>query len=67
MSLVGVPGSNYINANYIDGYHKEKAYVATQAPLNHTISDFWRMVWESESHIIVMLTNLMEKGRVSAD
>ena len=58
-------GSDYINANYIDGYMKKKAFIATQAPIPDTISDFWRMVWMQNSLTIVMLSNEMENGRVS--
>ncbi|KAJ8417062.1 hypothetical protein AAFF_G00282890 [Aldrovandia affinis] len=55
--------STYINANYMRGYGgQEKAYIATQGPTVNTVSDFWRMVWQERSPIIVMITNIEEKN-----
>ncbi|XP_041417363.1 receptor-type tyrosine-protein phosphatase F isoform X11 [Xenopus laevis] len=66
-SVDGVPGSDYMNGNYIDGYRKQNAYIATQGPLPETITDFWRMVWEQRTSTIVMMTRLEEKSRVKCD
>lgn len=63
MPLRGVEGADYINASFIDGYRYKQAYIATQGPLPETCEDFWRMIWEHNSNIIVMLTKVHEMGR----
>ncbi|XP_060720207.1 receptor-type tyrosine-protein phosphatase delta-like isoform X8 [Tachysurus vachellii] len=66
-SIDGIPGSDYINANYIDGYRKQNAYIATQGSLPETFGEFWRMIWEQRSANIVMMTKLEERSRVKCD
>ncbi|XP_055738322.1 receptor-type tyrosine-protein phosphatase mu-like isoform X2 [Salvelinus fontinalis] len=63
--LEGEQNSDYINANYVDGYHRPNHYIATQGPMQETVFDFWRMVWQENTAAIVMVTNLVEVGRVS--
>ncbi|KAI7810463.1 putative protein tyrosine phosphatase [Triplophysa rosa] len=63
----GVPGGDYINANFIDGYRRQGAYIATQGPMPDTFSDFWRLVWEQHTANIIMITKLEEKSRNKCD
>ncbi|XP_041848311.1 receptor-type tyrosine-protein phosphatase S-like isoform X1 [Melanotaenia boesemani] len=65
--IEGILGSDYVNANYIDGYRKQNAYIATQGPLAETFGDFWRMVWEQRTASVVMMTRLEEKSRIKCD
>uniref|UniRef100_A0A8K9XIS7 protein-tyrosine-phosphatase n=1 Tax=Oncorhynchus mykiss TaxID=8022 RepID=A0A8K9XIS7_ONCMY len=60
-------GSDYINANYIPGYKSPREYIATQGPLPETRNDFWNMILQQKSHIIVMLTQCNERRRVKCD
>ncbi|KAG7472097.1 hypothetical protein MATL_G00104960 [Megalops atlanticus] len=55
--------TDYINANFIKGVFKQRAYIATQGPLPHTVLDFWRMIWEYKVEIIVMVCREFEMGR----
>ena len=41
-----VDGSDYINANFVNGYKKRKLWICAQGPLEYTVPEFWRMVYE---------------------
>jgi len=60
----GVVGSDYINASPIQiaSTLDVPEYIACQAPLPSTFDDFWRMVWENEAKVVLMLTPCEERG-----
>lgn len=61
--LTNGSSSDYINASTVmDHDPRNPAYIVTQGPLAHTAADFWQMVWEQGSVVIVMLTKLQENG-----
>eukprot|EP00667_Euglena_gracilis_P008019 EG_transcript_8110 len=57
-------GSDYINANFIDGstFGTHHVYIAAQGPMPHTIEHWWMMIWEQQVSTIVMLANVVERG-----
>ena len=61
----GIDGSDYINANYVESFLQKGRFIATQAPLEHTLEDFWRMIWERNCQTIVMLSKEREKKQVN--
>ena len=55
---------DYLNANFVDGFRQPRAYIATQGPIQGTFACFWKMVWEQNTQVIVMITHLFENGKV---
>lgn len=66
--LQGVPshGCDYVNASYVKASYSNRRYIATQAPIPQTFDDFWRVVWEQDARVIVMLTAESEGGQVKS-
>ncbi|XP_075919547.1 tyrosine-protein phosphatase non-receptor type 11-like [Petromyzon marinus] len=62
-----VPGSDYINANTITYSISESVppcrYIATQGCLATTLNDFWRMIYQEDSRVVVMTTKEVERGK----
>lgn len=55
----------YVNASYIDGPFQEdkKSFIATQGPLKNTIAKFWKLCFNNNVTLILMLCSFEEEGR----
>ncbi|KND00720.1 uncharacterized protein SPPG_03836 [Spizellomyces punctatus DAOM BR117] len=56
--------SDYINASHVQGLPGTRSYIVSQGPMSNTFGDFWQMVWEQRSGLIIMLTKEEERGRI---
>lgn len=65
--LISSSSGDYINASHVNMEIPTSGvvnrYIASQGPLPNTTSDFWLMIWEQQSTLLVMVTTLMERGR----
>ncbi|NXF82627.1 PTPRK phosphatase, partial [Sclerurus mexicanus] len=69
-------GNDYINASYVDvalwisplqSYRSPHFFIAAQGPLAETVVDFWQMVWQEKTSVIVMLTGLVEQNKIKCE
>ncbi|XP_015175080.1 PREDICTED: receptor-type tyrosine-protein phosphatase U isoform X2 [Polistes dominula] len=63
-TIEGETDSDYVNASYVDSILKPNAYIVTQGPMENTVTEFWRMVWQEKASCIVMLTKTFDFIRV---
>ncbi|XP_053858626.1 receptor-type tyrosine-protein phosphatase kappa-like [Vidua macroura] len=60
-------GNGYINASYVDTYRSPHFFIAAQGPLAGTVVDFWHMVWQEKTSVIVMLTGIVEQNKTKCE
>ncbi|XP_067946482.1 receptor-type tyrosine-protein phosphatase epsilon-like [Watersipora subatra] len=53
--LTNGANGRYINAVYVDGYREKKQWISTQLPLDNTVADFWQLLLENQTNIIIQL------------
>ena len=57
-------GNDYINASRLNDEYLDRSWIVTQGPMDHTVEDFWQMVWQEDTRLIVMLTKTFEVVRL---
>jgi protein tyrosine phosphatase len=51
----GVRNFRYLNIDFVKGCHGVDEFIITQHPMMNTITDFWQMIWNTNTSIIVSL------------
>ncbi|GIY77065.1 receptor-type tyrosine-protein phosphatase T [Caerostris darwini] len=67
VNLKTTNGSDYVHANFIDGYKDPHRYIATQGPMVNTVTDFWYMAWQEKVSKIIMIANVIETGKCKCE
>eukprot|EP00092_Neocalanus_flemingeri_P005720 GFUD01006160.1.p1 GENE.GFUD01006160.1~~GFUD01006160.1.p1 ORF type:complete len:1193 (+),score=156.97 GFUD01006160.1:67-3645(+) len=49
-------GTDYVNASWIPGFDNEKQFIISQHPNNSSLAQFWHMVWQTNTSLIICLS-----------
>jgi len=55
---------DYIHGNFVTSPLRERTFIACQAPLPNTMIHFWKMIWQNNISLVLMLTLFEEAGAV---
>lgn len=64
--MVGIDAgiSQYINAIRVPGLDKKKFILVTEHPMSHTVTNFWRLVAETGSTLVIFINSLEDQDEV---
>ena len=57
---------NYLIVCYSQGYKQQRAFIIAQGPMQSTARDFWKMIHNRRCGVVVMLSDLVEAGKVGS-
>ncbi|KJH49478.1 Protein-tyrosine phosphatase [Dictyocaulus viviparus] len=60
------PSTEYIHANWVKFEKHDQTYIMTQAPLENTIGDFWRMIFQETCPTVINLTQQIENEQMKS-
>ncbi|UJR34076.1 hypothetical protein I4U23_021486 [Adineta vaga] len=55
--------TDYINAIFVNSYRQIPSYIITQFPLPHTCIDFWRLVYDHNVSIVMLLESISRDSK----
>lgn len=60
---VSLIDNSYVNASKVE--ISTSQYIIAQGPMEKTVVNFWKMIWQESASVVVMLNPLIENGRVA--
>ena len=51
------------NHLFMQGYKQKKAFIIAEGPMPTTVRNFWKMIYDQKSAVVVMLSDLVEGGK----
>ena len=64
MMVWGIGTYSYIlQMFYMQGYKHKKTFIVAEGPMQSTVRNFWKMIYERNCAVVVMTSSLVEGGQ----
>ncbi|XP_026482442.1 receptor-type tyrosine-protein phosphatase C-like [Ctenocephalides felis] len=57
-AILANPDSDYINAVLVDGFKTKEQFIVTHFPLEQTIDNYWRMIFDKRVKIVIVFNEV---------